>query len=236
MTLNRVEMKSFILPFLLVMCAFAASAQSREVSPDEFEKLVQGENIQLVDVRTPDEFKKGSIAGAVNYDINSRDFASRIKSLDKERPVLVYCLSGGRSQKAAALMRRQGFETVELKGGMMAWSGAGKEVNKNGAKIGMSMQEFGESVKNEKLVLVDFHARWCGPCKKMAPDLEALKDTFADEMILFKVDADEHPVVVERLKIEAIPTLELYRNGVKVWSHTGYLGRKDIEKQIRAHL
>ena len=118
----------------------------------------------------------------------------------------------------------------------MAWTGAGKEVSQNSAKAGLTMAEFNTSVKNDKLVLVDFHARWCGPCKKMAPDLEALQNTFTNEMILFKVDADENPIVVETLKIQAIPRLELYKGGVKVWSHTGYLGKKDIEKQIRAHL
>lgn len=233
--LNRARMKSIVLPLFFVICAFTANAQSKEVSPDEFQKMIEGGGVQLVDVRTPGEFKKGSISGAVNYDINSRDFTSKIKSLDKDRPVFVYCLSGGRSQKAAAIMRRQGYETVELKGGMMAWTGAGKEISE-GSKAGLTMAEFNDSVKSDKLVLVDFHARWCGPCKKMAPDLETLRNTFADQMILFKVDADDNPIVVETLKIQAIPRLELYKGGVKVWSHTGYLGKKDIEKQIRAHL
>ena len=105
--LNHVGMKSIVLPFLFVISALAASAQSKVVNPDEFEKMIDGEDVQLVDVRTPGEFKKGSISGAVNYDINSRDFTSGIKSLDKNRPVFVYCLSGGRSQKAAAIMRNQ---------------------------------------------------------------------------------------------------------------------------------
>ncbi len=230
-------MKYIALPLLLVIFAFTASAQPREAGPDEFEKLLQNEDVQLLDVRTPGEFKKGSIKGAVNHDINSRDFSTKIKSLDKNRPVLVYCLSGGRSQKAAAILARQGFQNVvDLKGGIMAWSRSKKAVSRNDAASGLTIQEFNNSVKSDKLVLVDFHARWCGPCKKMAPELEALKETYADELVLFKIDADENPAVVETLKIQAIPTLEIYKNGVKVWSHTGYLAKKDIEKQIKEHL
>lgn len=85
----------------------------------------------VLDVRTPQEFAQGHIAGAVNVDVESPDFATRIAKRDKNVPYAVYCRSGRRSGIALELMVRQGFTTVyHLDGGITAWQEAGKPVSR----------------------------------------------------------------------------------------------------------
>jgi rhodanese-related sulfurtransferase len=121
-------------PFLLVFWSLSCSPDmqdpQKKLAPDAFETMLKSDaTIQLVDVRTPEEFQSGFIAGAVNLDFQDADFAKNIVRLDKSRPVLVYCAVGGRSAKAANAFLKLGFPKVyELKGGMTAWKAAGKSV------------------------------------------------------------------------------------------------------------
>lgn len=86
-------------------------------------------NVQLVDVRTPEELQAtGHIEGAVNIDIESDDFEARLVGLDKEKPVIVHCRTGGRSTKAARIMQKLGFKQVlNYKGGMNDWLSKGNK-------------------------------------------------------------------------------------------------------------
>ena len=94
------------------------------VDCEQFSKLVAATpNAQIVDVRTPQEYEGGNVAGSVNMDYRANDFETRISTLDKSKPVFVYCHSGGRSAKAASELRDQGFEEVyDMDGGYSRWS------------------------------------------------------------------------------------------------------------------
>ena len=98
----------------------------------EFEKLLAQSGIQIVDVRTPEEHAEGYIAGAQLMDISDEaGFKNSVQGLDKSKPVLVYCAAGGRSARASEYLSEQGFTAVyDLKGGMSAWKGAGKTIQK----------------------------------------------------------------------------------------------------------
>ena len=86
-------------------------------------KAAMTEGVQLVDVRTPEEFEAGHIETALNYNINGPDFAKQLESLDKSQPVLLYCKIGGRSARAAKQLKEMGFKTLyDLEGGYTAWS------------------------------------------------------------------------------------------------------------------
>lgn len=94
------------------------------VSAEEFKALLEKEkNPQLIDVRTPDEFEQGAIAGAVNYNYLSAVFRNQVPVINKNRPVFLYCASGGRSRMAADILKHEGgFKTIiDLKGGYPAW-------------------------------------------------------------------------------------------------------------------
>ena len=104
----------------------------------EFEKMLLDDgNVQLVDVRTPDEFADGHIAGAVNINWFSKEFLQEAESrLDKDRPVMVYCRSGRRSAAAATKLESAGFKTFNLQGGILAWTAAGKPVTQDDGAAG----------------------------------------------------------------------------------------------------
>ncbi|MEL6135153.1 MAG: rhodanese-like domain-containing protein [Bacteroidota bacterium] len=89
------------------------------------------QNYYLIDVRTPQEFAAGKIPGAVNINVNDPQFQQRLGELDPSRPVLVYCLSGGRSTRAARLMTNYGFtEVFNLQGGISGWKASGEPIEK----------------------------------------------------------------------------------------------------------
>jgi rhodanese-related sulfurtransferase len=126
-------MKSIITLLALLLLTRAGIAQQKTVLPvKDFENAVQVAGVQLVDVRTPQEFKDGYIKSAVNANWqNEQQFTAVVNKLDKAAPVYVYCLSGVRSGKAADWLAANGFKKIiNLEGGIKAWLAAGKKVEK----------------------------------------------------------------------------------------------------------
>ncbi|MEO5591932.1 MAG: rhodanese-like domain-containing protein [Chitinophagaceae bacterium] len=124
-------MKKIIKVLLFLLLSKASISQHKSVlTVNEFEKAIQAKSVQLIDVRTPQEFKEGYIKGAVNADWQSgKQFAEEVKKLDKTKPVYLYCLSGIRSSKAADWLAENGFaEVINLEGGIKAWKAAEKKV------------------------------------------------------------------------------------------------------------
>lgn len=104
----------------------------KDLSVNEFETmLAQDQTVQLVDVRTPEEFAEGHLPGALNIDWRGEGFVEKAgAALDKNRPVMVYCRSGRRSAEAASALDGIGFKTYNMKGGILAWTAAEKRVTK----------------------------------------------------------------------------------------------------------
>lgn len=120
-------MKPILLAAILLSLSGAACrATGPETVPAaQFQAQLQRPGAQLVDVRTPEEFAQGHIPGARLMNVHSPDFESQLNTLDRNRPVLVYCRSGVRSQTAVAVLKRLGFQhIVELQGGITRWNGA----------------------------------------------------------------------------------------------------------------
>lgn len=123
-------MTRFILLLLSCLISTLAFAQtdSTQLSPDQFEKAVSAAGVQLVDVRTPEEYAKGHIKNSVpaNWK-NRKEFESRTETLDKSKPVYLYCFAGARSHAAAEFLRSKGYTQVfELAGGISKWNEAKK--------------------------------------------------------------------------------------------------------------
>ncbi len=99
---------------------------SKILSVADFEKGIQASsNIQLIDVRKPEEVAAGAIDGAINYNFYDADFEEKMKALDTNKAIYVYCKSGGRSGKTVKLLNSLGFQEVyDLKGGFTAWKAA----------------------------------------------------------------------------------------------------------------
>lgn len=98
------------------------STINQVVSAKEFKEKLGDENIQLIDVRTAEEYNAGKIGNASNIDFYGDNFQSELEKLDKTKPVMVYCASGGRSGKTANMMKSMGFKEVyDLSGGYKGW-------------------------------------------------------------------------------------------------------------------
>jgi rhodanese-related sulfurtransferase len=93
-----------------------------DLSGREFKQRFQSDkNAVLIDVRTPSEFKSGSIKGAKNIDVTGPGFSSEISKLDKSKQYFIFCRSGARSGHACRMMSAQGFKVINLSGGVGAW-------------------------------------------------------------------------------------------------------------------
>lgn len=106
--------------------SFWTCAQKMEkytlLTPVEFKKAIADSLVQLLDVRTAEEFASGHIAKATNIDYKGSDFSTKTqKVLDKSRPVALYCRSGMRSAAAAKLLTGLGYTVLDMKGGILAW-------------------------------------------------------------------------------------------------------------------
>lgn len=207
------------------------------LSATEFsDKIKTLPSAPVVDVRTPEEFTKGHLQNAKNYDWNGNDFQKQISTFDKSKPVFVYCLSGGRSSSAASQMRSAGFKEVyELSGGIMKWRVANlPETTANTtASNGMTKQQFDALTNSDKLVLIDFYADWCAPCKKMKPYLDEISKDMADKVVVIRINADDNQQLCKELKIDALPVLQLYKNKTMTWTNTGFIDKAEVVKQLQ---
>ena len=227
---------------LVNMASCQSSGSSRgtikeNISVNDFESKLSNTNAQLIDVRTPEEYAQGHLKNAVNINYNSDDFEKQIAKLDKSRPVLVYCLSGGRSGKAASKMQDMGFAAVyNMEGGIMKWNGAGKPLDNGSApekSPGMTAADLDKLTAGAKYVLVDYNAKWCEPCKKMLPMLEAFAEKKKGKLALVKVDADDNKELMKQKNITAIPYLELYQDGKLIWNHNGLIEEDQLIKETK---
>ncbi|MCB0700032.1 MAG: thioredoxin family protein [Chitinophagales bacterium] len=96
----------------------------------------------------------------------------------------------------------------------------------------MTMDRYRNELKSDKLVLVDFYATWCTPCKKMDPYLSEIADNQSNGVKLVKVNADKNEIVTKELRIANLPTLLLYKNGKLIWSHIGFIGKNELLEKI----
>lgn len=117
--------KIILMSIFTALCAiFGCTAKGFvSVDADEFAREIVKPGVQVVDVRTADEYAAGHLPKAVNVDVLQSDFAKKIAKLDKKRPVALYCRSGRRSKSAAEQAAKLGFKVVELDGGILSWHG-----------------------------------------------------------------------------------------------------------------
>jgi rhodanese-related sulfurtransferase len=106
-------------------------AEQKVLPVQEYEKAINSEeDLQLVDVRSPQEYASGHLKGAININWFEKDkLDAAYAKLDKDRPIYLYCQSGNRSNKTYHHLKAKGYKVfIDLKGGFGAWSAAGKPV------------------------------------------------------------------------------------------------------------
>jgi rhodanese-related sulfurtransferase len=226
-------MKTVLLFFSVFLFGQLLLAQDN-LSPEEFEKNVKSGKYQLLDVRTAKEFGNGHLAKALQADwLNKEQFAERVKYLDKQQPLLVYCASGIRSEQAATWLRSQGFANVQnLKGGTAAWLSGGRGLE-GAAKAGTMTIALLKQQISAGTVLVDVGAEWCPPCKTMEPILEQLKKELGTKYTLTKVDGGADTEAMQYLQAAALPTFIVYKNGKEVWRRQGVVSLKELKDALQ---
>ena len=230
----------FSLIFFIVMmntsCTNAQTGDTKLSATAFAEKIFHTPAAPVIDVRTPEEFAKGHLVKARNINWNGTDFDMQVAQLDKAKPVFVYCLSGGRSSAAASKMRNDGFTKVyELNGGIMKWRAANLPESTDNTTLppGMSRQEFFALLSSDKIVLIDFYADWCGPCKLMKPYLEEITNDMKDKVQVVRINVDNNQALCKELKIDELPVLQVYKNKILTWSNIGFIAKEEVVNQLK---
>lgn len=218
------------------LLSFLLSCQTNEskinnVSASEAKSLVEdGRDIFIIDVRTEEEYQGGYIPLAINLNYYDKNFEVELNKLDKSKSILLYCQSGGRSSIAAGIAQKLGFKKVyNLQGGIMAWKSAGFSITSNSTFLkNNKTDDFYAEISKYSLVLVDFYAPWCAPCKKMMPILNEIEQEYSEKLKIIRINVDENDQLTNELGIQNLPTLQLYRNGKLIETKIGFLTKNEI--------
>lgn len=223
--------KSILSLVAVLVSSFVFAQQDLDVNA--FQQQIAEKNIQLLDVRTIGEYNSGFIKNALQADwTNQAQFVDRTQYLDKSKPVYVYCASGGRSGAAVAALRAKGFTAYNLAGGITAWKRASKPVEGLSMAGKISASDYTALIKQADLVLIDFGAQWCPPCKKMEPTIAALKSKKIASVQY--VDGGVNTDLMSVANVEAFPTFILYKKGKEVWRKQGIVSLEEFEKVIKS--
>lgn len=220
-----------------------AAGENYVLSPADFEKkMAELPNEQLLDIRTAEEVSSGKLKNSLVINFNSADFQEQaLKQLDKSKPVMLYCYAGSRSEKAATFLRSQGYTVYDLDGGIAQWKKEGKEIvtNEESATTEvanlMKLASFQEKIAGDKPVLVDFSAVWCLPCKQMKPTIDKLAEEMKESVEVVVVDVDKQEDIATAYKVEAMPTLMLFKKSAVVWQKVGLTQEDELRAALTAN-
>ncbi len=126
-------MKNIFLALVGALASFTSCNNQyvTTVDADQFEQMMKSQKIQIIDARTAEEYAEGFIPTAVNIDVNKSDFKAKAESfLSKDKPVGIYCRSGRRSLKGAQILSESKYKIINLRGGILEWTGKGKTIEK----------------------------------------------------------------------------------------------------------
>ncbi len=229
-----------ILVFALIIDLKAQAVQ--DVNAVKFKELIGKGDAILLDVRTLGEYSRGHIQGSTNIDIADQNFPVKVKLLQKDKTMLIYCLSGSRSDAAAAYMSRLGFKQIyTLQQGIMTWNRAGFQLEQSSQMVASAgttytEQSFSKLLKDNKIVLVDFHAVWCAPCKAMNPVIDKVSAIYKGKARVEKVDVEANKAITTAYQVQSVPGFVIFKDGKKVWSHNGIISYEDLSGVINKYL
>lgn len=236
---------AFYLLFILLSTQLSCqTAQYVNQTASEFKTSIETIEGVLVDVRTSGEFNSGYIKTAVNYNYYDSDFKQKLLALPKDKNIYLYCKTGARSRSAASFLASNGYLRVyNLSRGIMDWSRQSFPLEKSvtepvkNAENYTDMQKYSQTVMGAKVVLVDFYAPWCIPCKKMMPYVEQISKDYAGKLTVLKVNADASKDLIKQLQVQSVPFLAIYKDTKLIFQHAGELAedalRAELDKALR---
>lgn len=227
---------------LIAFLSFAQNATIKQVNPAQFQQLIKNPKGVLLDVRTQSEFGNGHISNAGQLNYYALDFKKRLLLLPKNEPIYLYCNTGYRSEKAAAILIENGYTNVyNLEHGIMDWEIKNfPVVADSNAKPDtvneMDFAEYSKLIQSGKPVFIDFYAPWCGPCRKMMPMMDSLKVEYHGKINIVKVNTDASKSLIKELKLIGVPYLAMYKNGKFIYSKNGAVTREELTNEFKVHL
>lgn len=96
------------------------------------------------------------------------------------------------------------------------------------------MSNFSKIINQDKPVLVDFFADWCGPCKMMSPILKEVKDVLGDKVSIIKIDVDKNQPLAAKYQVRGVPTFILFKSGKQVWKQSGVVQKNELVSVIKS--
>lgn len=232
----------FLLSILSLLSFTLKSQDYHNLNSEDFKNIIAKNKGTLLDVRTTSEFENGHIAESGQLNYYALDFKKKLLLLPKNEPIYLYCNTGWRSKKAAEILAENGYTKVyNLEKGIMDWelNNYPVKVNPNAkadTKDKMEIDEFNALIKSDELVFIDFYAPWCGPCRKMMPDIDDLQKEYKQTVRVVKINVDASKKLVKEIRVASVPYLVMYKNGKKVYEHFGLTEKKDLVKVFQKHI
>ncbi len=241
--MKRKKLKIVCAFFIALIVQNSVNAQSPtdqgKLTFEQFEQKLKAAspNPQILDARTGEEYKLNHLKGAVLADAtNEAELQKVIDQLDKKRPVFVYSIGSGRSGALVKRLKGLNFnEAYELPGGISKWVGSGKPVESTTGS-GLTMTEYKQLIKSEKLVLVDVHSKFCPGCKKLLPIVDSVATEKSNVLDVVKIELFDNKQLGKELGVDAIPALLLYKGDKLVWKKAGRITKAEIEEAIRTEI
>lgn len=218
-------MKKILLNFLAAAFILLTSCDAQtayNLDAKSFFDKTNNDTVQVLDVRTSGEYSSGYIKNAMLADWNApKEFDRRTTYLEKNRPVYVYCLSGGRSAAAAKKLRNEGFTVYELNGGIIKWKSDNLPLAGTHAdKTQQSLESFKSKIA-QGTVLVDFGASWCPPCRAMEPVIEKVRSKKGQLLNFVQVDGGKDQDIMQAYQVSQLPVFIIFKDGKQVWRKEG---------------
>ena len=228
--------------YILLLTTFISCNQDKNnlVSANKFSEIISNDkSVIIIDVRTPDEFNKGHLKNSLNINWFDENFDENLNIFSKDLPVMVYCLSGGRSSKANERIKSLGFKNVyELDGGILEWrrNKLPEATLNNNFKNSLTVEDFNNFIETDKIVLVDYYANWCAPCKIMEPYLDEISNEYSNSLELVRINYDKNLPLVRSLEVYGLPVLQIFKDKKLLWSHVGFIEKSLVVDEVKKHI
>lgn len=235
--MNKIIFSFIAVVTLITIQSCAQQPSASQLDAKSFASLIEKTNDEwIIDVRTKKEFESGHISSAINMDYYADDFQQQLASLPKDKPLLIYCLSGSRSNAAAEKLKIMGYANIyHLAGGIQSWKQANLPVEGESNKPDtFTENDYNRLIADNRLLMIDYYAPWCLPCRKMKPYIEKLEKEFGDRIKIVQINTDEAKELSSRLSINPIPVITFIADGKEVNRLTGLQSEETLRAGLNA--